>query len=373
MKKLFNYLAALILILSLNSCGEGYDAAEVTVKTLSTVSGTLSQYVTVDEKDYTVYIDPEDWPHCSLALNIAVESDAKLESDTNEVAGLDIEAILLDTNETPISITLEAEYDSKREFQTALKNGAERLAMKFEIGSISAEEAKKIKEKAKYVEVKVSGEIKKKETTETYSSDDIDDCLDRYEAVADKYVTAAEKKSKGDNSATVLADFIESSNKLDEISSKLNEYESGMSKVQKARRDRIMLKMASVADKNSEAAKPTSSSTSTEIEEVEIEEVEIEEVEEVPVMTTTSSSASTSSTSSKNIDKWLDQYEKVMDKYVKVAAKAAKGDMPSITEAASLTEEVTSLASKLDDVKGDMSAAQAARLAKIAAKMASAM
>lgn len=369
MKKLFNCLAALAIILLLNSCGEGYEAAEVTVKTLSTVSGTLSQYVTVGEKDYTIYIDPENWPHCSLTLNVAVEKDPKLESDTNKVDRLRIEAILLDENETPISISMRPELGTDSEFESALKTGANRLALKFQEDSrLSAEEAKKIKDKAKYVEVKVSGEIKKKETSKTYSSDDIDDCLDRYEAVTDKYVIAAEKRSKGDKSATVLADYIELNNKLSEISSKLNEFENGMSKAQKARRDRIMLKIASVDDKDSEADKPTSSSTSTEIEEVE--EVE---VEEVPVMTTTSSSASTSSASSKNIDKWLDQYEKVMDKYVKVAAKAAKGDMPSITEAASLSAEVTSLASKLDDVESEMSAAQAARLAKIAAKMASAM
>lgn len=350
MKKLFNYLAALILILSLNSCGEGYDAAEVTVKTLSTVSGTLSQYVTVDEKDYTVYIDPEDWPHCSLALNIAVESDPKLESDTNEVAGLDIEAILLDTNETPISITLEAEYDSKREFQTALKNGAERLTMKFEIGSISAEEAKKIKEKAKYVEVKVSGEIKKKEvkketsnSSSSLSSKEIDDYINQYSILTDQFVRIAKKASKGDTEAKEEYSSLE--DRLTDIYSAFQLTKDEMTEAQIARLNQIHDKMVSAIIEDTETDTEDSSDAK----------------------------ASTSSTSSKNIDKWLDQYEKVMDKYVKVAAKAAKGDMPSITEAASLTEEVTSLASKLDDVKGDMSAAQAARLAKIAAKMASAM
>ncbi|MBD5263673.1 MAG: hypothetical protein HDS39_06335, partial [Bacteroides sp.] len=60
-------------------------------------------------------------------------------------------------------------------------------------------------------------------------------------------------------------------------------------------------------------------------------------------------------------------------KLVAYAKKAKAGDMSAMTEYASLLESAESLQKKLENAGSNLSAAQAARLNKIAAKMANAM
>lgn len=75
---------------------------------------------------------------------------------------------------------------------------------------------------------------------------------------------------------------------------------------------------------------------------------------------------------SEDWDKVLDEYESFCDKIVPLAKKAQAGDITAVTEYASLLQSAQSLESKLDNAASDLSAAQAARLSKISAKLASA-
>ncbi len=72
-------------------------------------------------------------------------------------------------------------------------------------------------------------------------------------------------------------------------------------------------------------------------------------------------------------DSVLDEYEKYCDKLVAAAKKAKAGDVSVMTEYASLLESAESLQKKLENAGPNLSASQAARLNKIAAKMANAM
>ena len=72
-------------------------------------------------------------------------------------------------------------------------------------------------------------------------------------------------------------------------------------------------------------------------------------------------------------DKILDEYDAYCTKLVAYAKKAKAGDMSAMTEYASLLESAESLQKKLENAGSNLSAAQAARLNKIAAKMANAM
>lgn len=81
----------------------------------------------------------------------------------------------------------------------------------------------------------------------------------------------------------------------------------------------------------------------------------------------------TVSAGSENWDSVLDEYEKYCDKAVALYKKVQAGDMNAMTEYASLVESAESLQKKLENASSDLSAAQAARLNKIAAKMAKAM
>lgn len=75
---------------------------------------------------------------------------------------------------------------------------------------------------------------------------------------------------------------------------------------------------------------------------------------------------------SEDWDKVLDEYESFCDKIVPLAKKAQAGDISAVAEYASLLQSAQSLQSKLDNAGSDLSAAQAARLSKISAKLASA-
>ena len=76
---------------------------------------------------------------------------------------------------------------------------------------------------------------------------------------------------------------------------------------------------------------------------------------------------------SEDWDKILDEYDSYCTKLVTYAKKAQAGDVSAMTEYASLLESAESLQKKLENACSNLSAAQAARLNKIAAKMANAM
>ncbi len=101
----------------------------------------------------------------------------------------------------------------------------------------------------------------------------------------------------------------------------------------------------------------SSSSDSDEVTEIVADEVEVETV----------------SAGSEDWDSILDEYEKYCDKTVALYKKAQAGDISALTEYTSLLESAQSLQKKLENAGSDLSAAQAARLNKIAAKMANAM
>lgn len=82
--------------------------------------------------------------------------------------------------------------------------------------------------------------------------------------------------------------------------------------------------------------------------------------------------STSSSSDSEDWDALLDSYEKYVDKYIAYAKKAAKGDMSALSEYTSLMEQAQEYSEKLQNAKGDMSAAQWARYNKITMKMANA-
>ncbi|MDE6559891.1 MAG: hypothetical protein K2K75_00770 [Muribaculaceae bacterium] len=118
----------------------------------------------------------------------------------------------------------------------------------------------------------------------------------------------------------------------------------------------------------SKAKKDWGSSSTVATEEVAEEAVAAEEVAAVEEVATEASSSS-----SEDWNKILDEYEKYCDKVVALAKKAQAGDISAMTEYASLLESAESLQKKLENAGSDLTAAQAARLNKIAAKMAKAM
>lgn len=75
--------------------------------------------------------------------------------------------------------------------------------------------------------------------------------------------------------------------------------------------------------------------------------------------------------SNTNLDKILNDYEKVVDKYVNVAKriKADPTDISALTDSSSLMQECLSLQEKLNNSSSELSMSQTSRLAKIAAKM----
>lgn len=72
-------------------------------------------------------------------------------------------------------------------------------------------------------------------------------------------------------------------------------------------------------------------------------------------------------------DSLLDEYENYCTKLASMSKKVMGGDYSAMEEYSSLLEQAESLQSRLEDAKSDMTTAQAARLNKIASKMASSM
>lgn len=80
-----------------------------------------------------------------------------------------------------------------------------------------------------------------------------------------------------------------------------------------------------------------------------------------------------STSSSNNWDSVLDEYESYCNKLASMSKKAMAGDMSVMGEYSSALEQAQSLSKKLEQAQGEMTAAQVARLNKIAAKMAQSM
>lgn len=242
---------------------------DVTVKAEETAcGGSLGKYVSVVAGDYTLQIKGGYSKEAVITVNLSVEAIPELSSDDFGLSQLKAVVTLLDENKTPLSVDLSGYSDS--ELESALKSGADKLSMKFNTymhGDKGDEEVKTLVDKAKFIEVSVSGEV-----------------YDRT---------------------------------------------------------------------------PSSSSSSSS------DETETTESAEV------SDSKSESKTSSTDINAWLDKYEKAMDKYSSLVKKANNGDLSAVADMASYLEEVNDLYNDLENVKGDMTPAQSARLAKIYAKMSS--
>lgn len=75
-----------------------------------------------------------------------------------------------------------------------------------------------------------------------------------------------------------------------------------------------------------------------------------------------------SASSSSDIDEFLDEYERYVDKAISLYKKAAAGDMSAMAEYSSFYDEAVELSNKLDNVKSDMSAAQLKRFNQITTK-----
>lgn len=77
--------------------------------------------------------------------------------------------------------------------------------------------------------------------------------------------------------------------------------------------------------------------------------------------------------SSSSVDKLLAEYEKYVDSYVSLAKKAANGDLSAAAKYVDVLKKAKNVASQLEKMKKEMSATQAAKFAKIAAKLAKAL
>lgn len=84
-------------------------------------------------------------------------------------------------------------------------------------------------------------------------------------------------------------------------------------------------------------------------------------------------SSSSSSSSGNGWDSVLDDYEKFVDKYIKLFKKAQNGDTSVITEYAECLEKAESLQSKLENAKSELTSKQVSRLTKIINKLSNAV
>lgn len=87
---------------------------------------------------------------------------------------------------------------------------------------------------------------------------------------------------------------------------------------------------------------------------------------------TTSDESTESSTDGEaisNVDAALDEYERYVNKYIKLVKKASNGDPTAVAEYADMLQSAQSLQEKLDNAKGDFTSAQMSRLARIENKL----
>lgn len=94
-------------------------------------------------------------------------------------------------------------------------------------------------------------------------------------------------------------------------------------------------------------------------------------VEKDPTYQKTSNTINNSSGDS--WDSVLDDYEKFVDKYIKLFKKAQNGDASAITEYAECLEKAQSLQEKLENAKSNLTSKQVSRLTKIINKLSNAV
>lgn len=88
--------------------------------------------------------------------------------------------------------------------------------------------------------------------------------------------------------------------------------------------------------------------------------------------TYTSNVSEEKTSSSNDWDSILDDYEKYIDKYIKLYKKAKNGDTSALTEYPALLEKAQSLADKLSKAQSDFKPAQASRFLKLQQKLTNA-
>lgn len=113
-------------------------------------------------------------------------------------------------------------------------------------------------------------------------------------------------------------------------------------------------------EESAEVVEEVVGSDDSEISEVTASDVESESVETV------------GSSGNEDWDALLDSYDKYVTKYISFMKKAANGDMSAMTEYPALLEQAQEYGNKLQNAKGEMSAAQWSRYIKITQKMSSA-
>lgn len=84
-----------------------------------------------------------------------------------------------------------------------------------------------------------------------------------------------------------------------------------------------------------------------------------------------STEAVENSEGSSEVDEFLDAYEEAVDACIDVANKVKSGDTSAMSDLTAAEAKMSEAVEKLDNLKGEMTAAQTERLTKIAAKAAS--
>lgn len=91
--------------------------------------------------------------------------------------------------------------------------------------------------------------------------------------------------------------------------------------------------------------------------------------EPIKEQATSVSTSSRDKSSSLEMDEILDEYEKLVNKYVKVLGQAMSGDLSALSTYMDLLEEAEELAEDLEDVEDEMSVSQMQRYTKITNKL----
>ena len=112
---------------------------------------------------------------------------------------------------------------------------------------------------------------------------------------------------------------------------------------------------------------PSDASSASGVEVIDADDLDV--IDSNDLESTSDGTSSSSSSSSEDWDAVLDSYESYVDQYISFAKKAAKGDMSALAEYPSLMSKAQELSDKLNNAKSDLSASQAARYARISAKM----
>lgn len=93
-------------------------------------------------------------------------------------------------------------------------------------------------------------------------------------------------------------------------------------------------------------------------------------IPDADVNSSTIHAVSSSSSTGNNWDKILDDYEKLVDKYIALLKKSSSGDMNALTELASYMQKAQDLYEKLENADDEMTIEQMNRMVKINSKMA---